>query len=111
MAEILAEIPSSNIPEWLNIKTVAIRYSCSPCSIWRWTRECGFPSPVRIGSQAVRWKLADLIKWEADKARAGFRPVSRPPSPGRPPKAATSPTPTTTTAKKPAKAGKAKVRG
>ena len=33
-------------------------------------REGEFPRPVRIGPQAVRWKLSDVQRWIAERSQA-----------------------------------------
>lgn len=50
------------------IKT-AERYSVTTMTIWRWRKneELGFPEPISINGRNM-WRLADLEKWEAEKA-------------------------------------------
>ena len=33
-------------------------------------REGTFPRPVRIGPQAVRWKMSDVDRWIAERSQA-----------------------------------------
>ncbi|WP_397544216.1 helix-turn-helix transcriptional regulator [Roseovarius salis] len=47
----------------------AARYSVSRNTWWRWQRErTDMPRPVRLSPGCTRWKLSDLIAWEAAKA-------------------------------------------
>lgn len=50
---------------YLNVTQVADRYMVSTHTIWRWSRNGGFPRALKIGPNATRWRLADLIEHEA----------------------------------------------
>lgn len=43
---------------------VAVRYSISRSTVWRWLKEGKFPKPVKLGSASARWRLVDLEAWE-----------------------------------------------
>jgi predicted DNA-binding transcriptional regulator AlpA len=51
---------------FLSDRQVAERYSVNRVTVWRWIHRegKGFPKPVRL-MNSTRWKLADLISWEA----------------------------------------------
>ncbi len=52
---------------WLAAKQVAERFDVSTATIWRWARETSFPNPVKLGDNCTRWRLADLLEWEAQR--------------------------------------------
>ena len=43
---------------------VAARYRVSRATTWRWSKETGFPAPVRLGPNTTRWGLSELEEWE-----------------------------------------------
>ena len=51
----------------------AQRYAVSRQTIWDWVKRRGFPEPIRFSPNCTRWKLADIEKWEAARADAGFQ--------------------------------------
>lgn len=53
---------------WLDIEEVAARFSVTPSTIWRWTREqrIPFPAPVRLTPRVTRWRLEDIETFEAE---------------------------------------------
>lgn len=55
-------VPPENL--FLTDKQVAERYVVSTDSIWRWKRQGNFPSPVRVGPNCTRWRMADLLEHE-----------------------------------------------
>ena len=50
---------------YLTVVQVAGRYEVSTDTIWRWSRNGVFPRALKIGPNASRWRLADLIEHEA----------------------------------------------
>lgn len=51
---------------------VAERYNVGRVSIWRWAKaDPTFPKPHRLSAGTVRWRLADLEAWEAERKRLG----------------------------------------
>lgn len=52
-------------PVFLTDKQAASRYGISRPTIWRWVNEGRFPAPVKLGPGITRWRLADLLQWEA----------------------------------------------
>ncbi|WP_275289329.1 helix-turn-helix transcriptional regulator [Halomonas elongata] len=58
--------------EWLAVKAVAQRCDVTVNTIYRWTRDKSnsFPSPVKLGPNCTRWRLADLEAWEAEREAA-----------------------------------------
>lgn len=55
---------------FLNVRQVANRLAVSVPTVWRWARESDFPSPVRLGPAATRWRLSDLKAWEVKQGEA-----------------------------------------
>jgi prophage regulatory protein len=49
---------------YLTVVQVAGRYDVSTDTIWRWSRNGVFPKGRKIGPNATRWRLADLIEHE-----------------------------------------------
>lgn len=44
------------------------RYSVSRQTVWRWvTTDPSFPPPYKLSPGCTRWKLSDLMAWEAAK--------------------------------------------
>ncbi|WP_087718630.1 helix-turn-helix transcriptional regulator [Salinicola salarius] len=52
---------------FLTARQVSQRESVSVGTIWRWAREDKFPTPVKLGDNCTRWRLADLEAWEAER--------------------------------------------
>lgn len=50
---------------YLSVDDVAARFSVSTDTIWRWTRLGKFPKPVKIGAGTTRWRMSDLLAFEA----------------------------------------------
>lgn len=54
---------------FLSDQQIADRYGVSRVTIWRWRRvDPLFPQPISLSPGCVRWREADLVKWEAAKA-------------------------------------------
>lgn len=54
---------------FLSDKQVGERYCVTRTTIWRWRKtDPSFPAPVTLSPGCVRFRLADLEKWEAAKA-------------------------------------------
>jgi predicted DNA-binding transcriptional regulator AlpA len=52
--------------ELLDLQAVADRYSVAPRSVQNWLRKNpSFPTPIRFSRRIVRWRLADLERFEA----------------------------------------------
>ena len=59
------EVPKSALRPGtlIGIKDVAWLVSVSRPTIYRWVQNGDFPQPVRVGSNAVRWKAEDVEQW------------------------------------------------
>ncbi len=80
------EQPTSDLRVLLSIKNTAKVCDCSTGSIWRFMKTRGFPQPIRIGPQTVRWRSSEVLAWIEGEAEKEYVPTDRKPSPGRPPK-------------------------
>ena len=48
---------------------LAARYGVHRTTPWRWAKtDPAFPRPVTLSPGCTRWKLSDLVTWEAGKA-------------------------------------------
>jgi predicted DNA-binding transcriptional regulator AlpA len=52
------------------------RYDVSRATWWRWVSTGLAPQPVRLSPGSTRWRLADLLTWESERARASGLPVA-----------------------------------
>lgn len=55
--------PEAN--HYLTVQQVADRLGVSTDTIWRWKRNGAFPAAVRVGPKMTRWRLADIVAFEA----------------------------------------------
>ena len=60
------EVRSGESECYLSVRSVADRYETSPATIWRWAKQRpDFPKPIRIANGTSRWRLSELIAFEA----------------------------------------------
>lgn len=50
---------------YLTAKEVAQRYGVCRQTLWRWATNKKFPQRVKLSEKAARWRLSDLIDFEA----------------------------------------------
>ncbi len=56
---------------YLSVKEVADRYSVSVQTVWRHAKDSPhFPKPIKVLSGSTRWKLRDLVAYEAFRQEA-----------------------------------------
>ncbi len=49
---------------------VAKRYGISRASVWRWVKNNSkAPKPIKLSPGTTRWKLSELVEFEAQSAR------------------------------------------
>lgn len=53
---------------FIDIKKVKAIISVSTATIYRWVENEQFPKPVKLSVNCVRWNLADIEEWLADRA-------------------------------------------
>jgi len=69
----LNKAPKENEQEtFVSDRQLAERYDVNRASIWRWAKDRtnSFPKPVQLGPQITRWKLSDILAFEAAKSAA-----------------------------------------
>lgn len=54
---------------YVSEKQLTERFSVHRSTIRRWISDRGFPAPVRFSDNCSRWPIADVIAWEAARAR------------------------------------------
>ena len=54
---------------YLARKQLLERYSIGNTTLYRWINDpkVAFPKPIQLGSRCVRWALADIEAWEANR--------------------------------------------
>lgn len=53
----------------LTVRDVARQCTVSRATIWRWVKSAnGFPQPLRLGPGTTRWRLQDVMAWQATRA-------------------------------------------
>lgn len=62
------KISSSTL--YFSVGDIADRLGVSPDTVWRWTREGKFPAAVKLGGRTTRWRLQDILDWEASCSTA-----------------------------------------
>jgi len=55
----------------LTDKDVAKRFGICRQTVWRWVKEGHFPSPEKLSSRTTRWKLSELVAYEASLSGGG----------------------------------------
>lgn len=58
-------MPLDQSERYLTVEQTAERYNVSTDSIYRWKREGDFPKPVHLSKGVTRWRLSDLLAYEA----------------------------------------------
>ena len=61
-------MPATN--SYLTVRQVAGHLSVSVATIWRWTAAGTFPTPVRLGPNTTRWRMADIEDFLAARETA-----------------------------------------
>jgi predicted DNA-binding transcriptional regulator AlpA len=51
--------------EWLSDREVALRYSVSRITVWRWARAGTIPKPHRIAAGTTRWSASEIEAHDA----------------------------------------------
>jgi len=55
--------PPKRQPEYMRTKDVCEQFGFSPSMLYLYVKQRGFPSPVKVGARAVRWRYADIAEW------------------------------------------------
>jgi prophage regulatory protein len=56
--------------EWVGESWLCQRYGISRTTRWKRTKDGLLPPPVELLPGIIRWKLTDLLAWEAARATA-----------------------------------------
>jgi prophage regulatory protein len=64
---------------YLTVKEVAHRYGVCRQTLWRWEKNKKFPPRVKLSATTARWRLSDLIAFEATLS-GGLPKAERPPA-------------------------------
>jgi prophage regulatory protein len=57
--------PKLNAQRLLRLAEVSTMVGLKRSSIYRYVSEGKFQAPVRVGERSVRWKLVDVLAWQA----------------------------------------------
>jgi len=56
---------------FVSVHDVAARYNVLPSTIWRWLKTVPeFPAPLKLTPGTTRWRLSDLVSFEARRGRS-----------------------------------------
>lgn len=55
--------PPKRQPEYMRTKDVCEQFGFSRSLLYVYAKQRGFPSPVKIGVRAVRWRHAEIQQW------------------------------------------------
>ena len=55
----------------LTIDDVLKIVSISRVTLYVWMRENGFPKPIKVSGQSVRWYQHEVMEWVASRPRGG----------------------------------------
>lgn len=58
-------------PRLLRKPAVLARVPLSDTTLWRRVKDGTFPAPVRISTNAVAWREADVDRWINERAQVG----------------------------------------
>lgn len=53
--------------KYLSDKELGERYGIHRITARDWVKTLGFPPPVRLAPNTVRWRLSDVVAWEASR--------------------------------------------
>lgn len=67
-----AELLSPENERYLTDRQVGERFNVSRKTIWKWVKQRDdFPAPLSLSPGATRWRLSDLLRFEAGLAAIG----------------------------------------
>ena len=56
--------------QYISTKELAKRFGVHPITVWRWAKKPGFPIPIKLTSNTVRFDLEAVQKWVAERESA-----------------------------------------
>lgn len=57
MARAFDDLPDGTL---ISDKTIAVLFSVSRSTVWRWVKTGILPSPVPVGPRLTRWRMGDI---------------------------------------------------
>lgn len=68
-------VEATGTPRYFTDKEVGRRFAVSRPTVWRWSNdsENAFPAPVKLSQGVTRWRLQDLLAFEAGLRSEGGR--------------------------------------
>lgn len=57
-------------PQLLTDKDLAARWSVHRITPWEWARQGRIPKPIKLSSRCTRWRLSEILEWEAKQGVA-----------------------------------------
>ena len=60
------EQTQNRLGDLLTIEEVSERYQVTTRTIQNWVRDGRFPQPMRLSRRLLRWRLADLVRFESE---------------------------------------------
>jgi len=55
---------------YLNMRELEARYQVTKSTIYTWIKTRGYPKPVHLGANLVRWNSAHVEAWENEREAA-----------------------------------------
>ena len=65
---------SNTSSEFSRIKSVCHRYSISPATVWRKSKDGTFPKPIKLSVGITAWRNSDLLEWEENPLHYEVKP-------------------------------------
>ncbi len=56
--------------EYYSDKQLAVRFSISRATVWRWVRQEKLPTPVQLSPGCTRWRFSEVEEWELKREAA-----------------------------------------
>lgn len=61
-------LPGGSGEVFLDVADMQARYGVGRSTVWAWAARADFPKPIRLSEKCTRWRLSDLVAWEARRA-------------------------------------------
>ena len=53
---------------YLSDTQLALRFSVSRATIWRWAESGNLPSPIKLSPGCTRWRLKEILQFENNRS-------------------------------------------
>ena len=60
-----------NQQQYLSDKALASRWDVHRGTTWEWANQGRIPKPIKLGPRFTRWRLSDILEWEAAQEAKG----------------------------------------